>query len=446
MVFMLFFECNLRNMNDFIFEKRKKIPSSPGIYMFKDVNGKVLYIGKATHLKNRVASYFNGHDSRGERIVNMVAQSADISIQETRSVLEAVILEANLIKKYQPKYNVDLKDGKSFAYIVVTRELFPRFLIVRETDMRRAEALNTRQCLVERGVSVRSKLPKIARSYGPYTSKKQAEIVLKLLRKIFPFHSSAQKTEKGCLYFQIGLCPGPYSDGIDRVSYLKNIRNIEYVLKGKKVRLQSLLRREMERESKAERYEYAGKLRDALFALEHIRDVALLSAEPKTLSNERAELRIEGYDISNISGKFSVGSMVVFSAGVADKSEYRKFLIRTVSEINDVAMMREVLTRRFRHLEWTYPDILLLDGGRGHLNMAKKLFAELNMKKRICLVALAKGPTRKKVELIWDRTECRKKNSDIPESVFVAVRDEAHRFAISYHRKLRGKELTLQSV
>jgi excinuclease ABC subunit C len=425
-------------MHNLISEKRKSLPSSPGVYIFKDEDGTPLYIGKATNLKSRVASYFSGHDSRGERIANMISQSVDISIRKTQSVLEAVILESNLIKRYQPKYNVDLKDGKSFAHIVVTKERFPRFLIVRETDMQ-SFADET----VKQGMCGYSRSFHIARSYGPYTSKKQAETVLKLLRKIFPFHSSARKTENGCLYFHIGLCPGPYAGVISLLAYKKNIRNIEYVLRGKKTRLQSLLKREMEIASRLEEYERAGTLRDAVFALDHIRDVALLASAPKALANDRASVRIEGYDISNISGKFAVGSMVVFIGGIAEKKLYRKFSIQTVSGIDDVAMMREVLERRFRHTEWPFPDVLLLDGGKGHLNMAKRLLSNFRITEKVCLVALAKGPTRKKVELIWGTIECMKKNVDVPEAVFVSVRDEAHRFAVSYHRKLRRKGMSL---
>jgi len=395
------------------------LPSTPGVYLFLSAKKEILYIGKATNLKSRVRSYFSGHDSRGERIRKMVSQIDTIEIRQTESVLEAVILEANLIKKHHPKYNVDLKDDKSYSYFVITKEVFPRIIIERQTDLHKVA---------------------YKKIYGPYTSKKQMEIVLKILRKIFPFHSSKQKTEKGCLYYQIGLCPGPYEKAITKKEYLKNVRNIEYVLRGQKKRLLITLQKEMEEAAKDEQFENATDLRNKIHALQHIRDVALLTKDNGQIpdvSHKTRSIRIEGYDISNISGDYAVGSMVVFVGGKPDTSQYRKFKIQTVRGSNDVAMMKEVLTRRLQHAEWDFPDLILLDGGKGHLNMAVKLCKDL--KKHIPIAALAKGPTRKKLDLhiAEEYQQNLKITKDI--SLLEQVRDESHRFAISYHRKLRGK-------
>lgn len=394
----------------------KKFPTSSGVYLFKDEGGTILYIGKATNLRSRVSSYFTGRDSRGERIFRMVEQADDVTFRQTDSVLEALILEANLIRKHRPKYNVDLKDDKSFSYFIVTKEPFPRIVIDHQTNLPKYQA---------------------KRVYGPYVSRRHMEIVLKILRRIFPFHASVQKTEKGCLYSQIGLCPGPYAGAIDRKGYAKNILGIEYVLRGQKRRLVSSLKKQMETASKKEDFELAADLRSKVTALEHIRDIALLSREDGSEANVHKTTRIEGYDISNISGEYAVGSMVVFTDGKPDKSQYRKFKIRTVEGSNDVAMMREVLARRIAHSEWPFPDLILLDGGKGHLNAIRQLFHELNV--TVPLAGLAKGPTRKKLDLYVTN------RSQAPSAILAdiglleKVRDESHRFAIRYHRKVRSK-------
>lgn len=389
-------------------------PSAPGVYFFKGEKGQMLYIGRATNLKSRVRSYFSGHDSRGERIDSMVEQSQKIGFQKTESVLEAVVLEANLIKKNQPKYNVDLRDDKTFAYIVVTDETFPRFVTAHQTQLAKFKA---------------------KRIYGPYTSKSQAETVLKILRRIFPYHSSSQHTEKGCLYSQIGLCPGPYDNTIAKAQYQKNIRNIEYVLRGQRKRLIVTLKKEMEKAANAHNYEHAAQKRNQIFAIEHIRDSALLKKDEKP--TEKADTRIEGYDISNISGQYAVGSMVVFVGGKPVKSEYRKFKIRAVKGIDDVAMMREVLARRFRHSEWPQPSLAVLDGGKGHLNMAQHLIKKLGLD--VPLAAVAKGPTRKKVDVYVGKDPLPDPQLTGDKELLEQVREEAHRFAISYHRNLRKR-------
>ena len=176
--------------------KIKALPKSPGVYEFRDKQGKILYIGKATSLKDRVGSYFlkNAHLDR-PNIEPMVAQIADIKVHETDSVLEALILESNLIKKHQPKYNVMAKDDKSFGYFVVTKEKFPRVVILWKTELGKVPA---------------------KKIYGPYLSKYQMNVALKLIRRIFPFHSNKQQTEKGCLDFQIGKCPGPHAGEISQ--------------------------------------------------------------------------------------------------------------------------------------------------------------------------------------------------------------------------------------
>lgn len=421
----------------------KKLPINSGVYIFRDSRKTVLYVGKATNLRSRVNSYFTGKDSRGERIFRMVEQIETIETIETDTVLEAVILEANLIKKYLPKYNIDRKDDKSFSYFAVTKEDFPRVVIVRETDLESGYRL---QVTGDKGRE-KKHARRYARTYGPYTSKGHMETVLKILRKIFPFHSGGGQTEKGCLYRQIGLCSGPYDGGITKEEYRKNIRNIEYVLRGQKRRLLGTLEKEMQASAKREDFEWAQTLRDQVFALKHIRDIALLTRDldPKSHSSNSfvpsskfQVPRIEAYDISNISGEYAVASMVVFMNGEPKRSEYRKFKIKSVKGTNDIAMMREVLARRLRHDEWKKPDMIVLDGGKGHLNMAEKLWGMLAV--NIPLLAIAKGPTRKKVDLYSSKKFPPHPDLLKNKLLLEHLREEAHRFAIGYHRNLRGRK------
>jgi len=407
-------------------EKVNKLPEEPGVYIFKDKSGGIIYIGKATNLKNRVGSYFNGGTKTNRPIEAMIGRVENISFQQTDSVLEALILESNLIKKYQPKYNVKEKDDKSFSYIVLTEEEFPKFLILRKTDLK-------------------TKNYKLKTVFGPYTSKKQLEIALKILRKIFPYHNLPQKSEKGCLDFQIGLCSGPYAGGITKADYSKNIRGIQMILEGRKKSLVRKLEKKMQEYAKKHEFEKAAELRNKIFALKHIQDVALISSgdENSKFEIRNSKFRIEAYDISNISGQYATGSMVVFNNKEPDKSQYRKFKIKTVEGSNDVGMMAEVLFRRFKN-DWSKPDLILLDGGKGHLNMAEKVLKELNLK--IPMVAVAKGPTRKIPNfkfLISNQSPIPNELKYILENknLIGRISNEAHRFAIGYHKKLRKKGL-----
>ena len=433
-----------------IIEKVRNFPQAPGVYVFRGAKKEILYIGKATNLRSRVQSYFRGTDSRGERIVSMVSRATDVEFRQTDSVLEALILESNLIKNHQPKYNIMEKDDKSFAYFVITKEEFPRILIVRKTDLNvEHETHNAKR---EMRNAKNKKAPRstfhVARTFGPYVSKYQMEIALKIIRRIFPFHSNKAKTEKGCLDFQLGRCPGPYAGAISKEDYKKNIRGIRMILEGKKKRLVTTLEKEMEEAAKKNEFEKAAELRNKIFALNHIRDIALMGREfesefsdLKPSDYNLKPIRIEAYDISNISGKQAVGSMVVFSGKNPDKSQYRKFKIKSVEGPDDVAMMREVLARRIGN-DWPKPELVLLDGGQGHLNMAKDLFGILGFD--VPLVAVAKGPTRKNQELRIMNYE--KLGSEIrtmlkDENFLKHIMDEAHRFAIGYHRKLRRKDM-----
>ena len=465
-------------------KKIKNLPQAPGVYFFRGKEGAILYIGKATNLQSRVSSYFRGSETRGH-IEAMMPNVLDLDFKQTDSVLEALILESNLIKKHQPKYNVQLKDDKSFAYFVITKEEFPRVLIVRKTDldgpMRNYEKnanLRNKKNQNNNSKLIRNSKFEIQNSkvFGPYTSKAQMQIALKIIRKIFPFHSLQQQSEKGCLDFQLGLCPGPYANAISKIEYKKNILGIRMILEGKKKGLIGKMEKEMKLASKKEEFEKAGELRNKIFALNHIRDIALLTRDEENFkfqisnfeSNQNDKIskinsleiqskfkiqnsklfRIEAYDISNISGQNAVGSMVVFENGKPSKSQYRKFKIKTVIGSDDVGMMQEVLLRRFKN-DWPMPELVLLDGGAGHLNMAKKLLHE-ELGLAVNIAAVAKGPTRKKLDIrtafTHDASNLEAQNDKLMIDNFLrdnllmkSVMDEAHRFAVTFHRKLRAK-------
>lgn len=394
--------------------KNNTLPDSPGVYFMKDAQGRLLYVGKAGSLKRRVSSYFlRPHDSR---IQKMVSEIRAIDYEETDTALEALILESRLIKKHQPPFNVKEKDGKSFLYVEITKDKFPRVILVRGKDL----ALSG------------------AEGFGPFTSASSIREALRIIRKIFPWSiHSAEKIgtyKRPCFDYEVGLCPGTCIGVVSRTEYLKNIRNIKLFFDGKKRQIMRELEKEMKQAAKNLEFENAEKLKRQIFALQHIRDVALISDSEINLEagsyKLKAPYRIEGYDISNISGTSAVGSMVVFENGVPNKSEYRKFKIRTFDASNDAGMMREVLRRRF-HNSWPLPQVILIDGGAPQVNVAHKVLAEFSL--QIPIVGIAKGPERKKNEFI----------GTIPAGVtpitLIRVRDEAHRFAISYHKQVRKR-------
>ncbi len=409
-----------------ILDKIKKLPKVSGIYLFKNSKNKVIYVGKATSLRNRVGQYFSGQEekSRGVRMKNLVKSTADVEIIETDSVLEALILEAEYIKRYNPKFNIDGKDDKSYSYFVITKEEFPRVLIFRKTDFLK-KANNKKEI-------------KQGKKFGPYTSTENMRVALKIIRKIFPFHNRNQKTEKGCLSYQIGLCPGPYDNNISRQDYKKNIRNISLFLTGHKKQLLKKLEKEMKDYAKVQEFEKANLIKKQIYSLTHINDIALIKKEDSLkISNNR----VECYDISHISGEYMVASMVVSINGRLDTSRYRKFKIKYISGIDDVGAMREVLARRFNHLnDWGEPDAIVLDGGQGHLNMAEKLMNDFGLSHTaIGLLAVAKGPTRKKVDIYESKIFPVKFSIKTDLKLLERLREEAHRFAITYHRSLRDK-------
>lgn len=392
----------------------------------KDAGGKIIYIGKAVNLKRRVSSYFNRpHDYRIQKLVSEIEK---IDYRQTDSALEALILESALIKKHQPQYNIKEKDDKSFLYVEITREKFPRVLLVRGKDLKAISPASPAG-----GYKLRS-------IYGPFVSSSQLREALKIIRKIFPYSTHPAdkigKFSRPCFEYEIGLCPGTCIAAIGSADYVKNIHNIRLVFQGKKGRILSSLKKEMKAASKSLNFEKADKIKRQIFGLEHVRDVSLISKdfifEPLSAKSYKLtdKHRIEGFDLSNISGTSAVGSMVVFTNGEPDKKEYRKFRIRSVIGANDIAMMEEILRRRFEN-KWQKPDLVLVDGGIGQVNVAESILKEYELD--IPVVGLAKGPERKRNDLVG------KLPAGYDLATLIKVRDEAHRFAIGYHKKVRAK-------
>lgn len=409
-----------------------ELPAGSGVYYFRDAAGVVLYVGKATSLRARVRQYFSGQEerSRGARMRRLVAETATVVVQETPSALEALILEANEIRRYQPRYNVEQKDDKSFSYFLITRETFPRIVIVRGSDI----------------ATLSAKGPAMARGelFGPYTSRTQMLTALRILRKIFPFHSRAEDSEARCLDYQIGLCPGPYDGAIDAAAYKRNICGIRMMLAGKRTRLVASLTRAMERAAREERFEDAARARDQVTALTHIRDVALMTDGFDGQRTGATIGRVECFDMSHLQGSGAVGGMVVFERGMPERNAFRRFRVKHADPDNDLATMREVLARRVMHTDWPVPDAIVLDGGAVHLAMAEELWKALGV--TIPLLAVAKGPTRRKVDVFPSRRYTPSAVLTGDRVLLEALREAAHDYAIRYHRHRRDTELLTGQV
>ena len=405
-----------------------ELPPTPGVYFMKDAKGKILYIGKATSLKSRVGSYFIR--PADQRIAKMVSLIAAIDYEETPTAVEALILESSLIKKKQPPYNILSKDDKSFVYLAFTKEDYPTPVLIRAHELGRMSTRN------------------FSKVFGPFRGSATVRAALDALRKSFPWTTCKPGRKRPCFYRHLGMCPGVCTGDISAKEYGEIIRQLMQFFEGKRATVVKEMQKDMEKASKEERYEYAKELRDRLYALAHIRDIAVLKKEDAELDTFINIFgRIEGYDISNTSGQDPVGSMVVFKDGEPSKRSYRKFIIKDVKGPNDVAMMKEMLTRRFaRSMEnkdsktrpWPLPDLILIDGGVGQINAAKQAMRKYKLK--IPIVGIAKGPDRKRDELIYDRGDYELgRLVKAFKSTLQHVRDEAHRFAVSFHRKRRGK-------
>ncbi len=403
--------------------KKLNLPDNPGVYFWKK-GSEILYIGKATSLRDRVRSYFTSDliHTRGPGILDMVTIAKTVTYQETDTVLEALILEANLIKKFQPKYNVKEKDNKSFAYVIITDEPFPRMGTIRGRTLAVQKQLN--------------QIPvKIKNTFGPFPSHSQLLAGLQILRRLFPYRDlKSINPAHDRFYQQLQLSPEHTTDQA-RTAYAETIKYITQFLKGNKKGIINDMKKRMNNHAKVLEFEEAEILKRKIFALEHINDVSLIKRDfYNDIPSE--SFRIESYDIAHMSGKNKVGVMVSIENGVADKSSYRKFKIRTIAEgaIHDLESTGEVLRRRFSHPEWSFPHIVAIDGGQMHYNYADRVLREIGIRNQIKLVAVVKDARHRPKAIIGDEEVIKKYKKDI-----LLANSESHRFAINYHKDLRGK-------
>ncbi len=413
------------------FITQDQIPHKPGVYQFKNSQDTVIYVGKAIDLHSRVRSYFSGIHL--PRTIAMVKEITALETIIVESELEALILEANLIKKCLPLYNIKLTDDKDYLYIGITKEDYPRIITARRSELKNLKAY-----------------------FGPFPSSSTVRSTLKRLRKIFPWCQSPPKEMnlklKPCFYYHLKLCPGACIGEISHDDYLKIIKRFSKFMDGKKDELISELTQEMNLLAKNLEFEKAQSLKKTLdgigYLLQSNRSQIYLE-NPNFLSDQTSNaladlqrnlqlavlpVRIECFDISNLSGENASGSMVVLTHGEVDKSQYRKFKIKISGKPNDVGMHQEMMLRRIKHLEWPLPDLMIIDGGRGQVRAIKEILDTKSL--TIPVFGLAK-----RLEWLYTPQE---KIIKLPKSspsirLLQKIRDEAHRFALAYHRKLRSR-------
>jgi len=403
--------------------KNHDLPDTPGVYFFLDAKKRILYIGKATSLRSRVRSYFANDikDKRSELIENMVAEAVSVEVTTTESVLEALILETNLIRTHKPRYNTRSKDDKSYNHLVITNEAWPRVLVVRGRDL--TEKFTEKE---------------IKYHFGPFPSWGLLREALKIVRRLFQYYDTKEpvgsensRLSRGKIDFnrQIGL----YPNHTDKAGYDRTIRHLKLFFEGKKRQIIKELTKDMMALAKLQKFEEAGKIKRQIFALEHIQDIALIKVERATPRSGQT-LRIEAYDIAHMDGKDMVGVMTVIEGSEPQKDQYRKFKITTLKDANDPAALKEVLTRRLLHPEWPFPNIIVVDG-----NDIQKRTAELLLSEHalfIPVVAVVKDERHKASRIIGPESLITPHKLEI-----LHANAEAHRFAIAYFRNRQRQHL-----
>lgn len=418
--------------------EKYNLPDNPGVYFFM-LGEEILYIGKATSLKSRVRSYFDNDilHTRGLHIANMVTLADSIKFITTRSVLEALLLETELIKKHLPKYNTISKDDKSYFVLVITEENFPRVVLARGRDIDKENNLLLKSKFLG---SFKKELVKVRKTFGPYPNGQYAKESLKLIRRIFPFRDKCEVFEgklnsknlwkkKPCFSYQIGLCPGTCAGVCDKRKYARIIERLITFLEGNGEKVRQDLEEDMKKFSKELKFEEAQKVKETLFALEHIRDAHLISRDVR---EEDKGIRIEAYDIAHLSGSERVGVMTVVLGGVVAKHEYKKFKILT-DKNDDLGGLKELFERRVKHLDWGIPDVVVVDGDERHSKIVETILSE-NSLTTVQVIALTKNKQHKAEKLTGDREIIQKFQKEI-----VLANFEAHRFALTYHKTLRKK-------
>ncbi|MGM0482292.1 MAG: GIY-YIG nuclease family protein [Patescibacteria group bacterium] len=423
-------------MKDDLELKVNGLPRKPGVYFFKDDSGNILYIGKAVSLRDRVKSYFkdNLEESRSPWIARMLDEVADVDVKETDSALEALILEAKLIKENQPSFNSREKDDKSFNYVIITKDRFPVVYVARERD------LEKRRKEIEK-----------EEVFGPFPQGAILKDALRIIRKIFPFRDEKctpaelqnRNSLKPCFNRQIGLCPGVCIGEMSATEYKKRIKNIKMFFQGRKKEVIKRLEKERDRFSENREFEKAGEVQKKIYALKHIRDVSLLSGpdferplhkdvSTDPLKKKPLRFRIEGYDIAHTFGYFTVGVFSVVEEGKPKKKDYRRFRLKKDPGMDDIKALKEVLSRRMDHEEWPFPDLVVVDGGVAQEGAVKEVLKYKDVD--IPVIAVSKDRNHRPHRYYGDRELL-----DLHKKEIVLANMEAHRFAISYHRLLREK-------
>lgn len=425
-----------------------QLPQLPGVYQYFDSTGKILYVGKAKNLKHRVSSYFqkkNNHDEKTRQLVSLISS---IEIIKVESEFEALNLEARLINQYKPHYNIILKDDKHYLYIKITDEEYPQITVSRRED-------NKKDIF-----------------FGPYPSSTTVKVMLRYLRHIFPFCSQKRPVKKPCFYTHLKLCnpcPGELKNKSEeekevlKRKYRLNIRRLKDLLSGKTQTLQKELSGQMHEEAKKEDFESAASIRDTLSQIDYlvthfdrsqdyIENPNLARDTWKDQQSKLTEVlspyfdrlkeihRIECFDVSNISGKLSVGAMVTFIDGEPAKNFYRKFRLKTTGKPDDFAMHAEMMERRLHHIEdWPFPEVFVIDGGKPQLIAILKIFKTMGISTPV--IGLAKEEEEIVVSNNDNFEKIRLPRNSQALRLIQRLRDESHRFAHSYHEKLRMKSL-----
>jgi excinuclease ABC subunit C len=425
-------------------EKVKSFPVAPGIYLMKDAAGKVIYIGKAKSLRHRAASYFLKGAAEEHRTAELVKHIADIDCIPTDSEVDAMLMEARLVKDTQPMFNTDLKDDKSFPYLQIrVREEFPRVEFTRSPR--------------RKGV----------RLYGPFTSARGLRMAMQVMQRLFQFRTcqldirsdeARWRWFRPCLLYNIRQCTAPCNFRVTRDDYRKQIRKLLMVLEGKKDKLIRAMEKQMKAAAAEKKYELAARLRDEIAALRKLemrgevdKDMQphVFQIDPKKGMRGLAKIlgftklprTIEGVDIAHLGGEDTVASLVSFIDGLPFKPGYRRFKIRSVEGVDDFASVREVVARRFRRLhdeDAAFPDILMIDGGKGQLNAALQAFQLLGIEPPT-LISLAKQ--EEEIFRPGESEPIRLSRHSAALRLLQYVRDEAHRFAQHYHHLLRRKKM-----
>ncbi|KJJ83630.1 excinuclease ABC subunit C [Candidatus Omnitrophus magneticus] len=414
-------------MNKSLFEKIKNLPESPGVYIFLNSKGDTIYVGKAKVLKRRVSSYFQASRARDSRLELLISEIDDIKFITATSEVEAFIYEAGLIKDYKPRFNIELKDDKSYPFLSLTiNEKYPRLIITR--DRKNDGTLY----------------------FGPYTDVKLLRSAISFMKKIFPLRTCVSLKKKVCLEYHIGLCSGPCENKISKIDYDVIVSQLRKFLEGKKNDLINLLENEMRDFSKQKEYEKALAVKKRIEILTIVSGARNYTSGPVSgeleelkavLDMSNLPLRIECFDISNIQGARAVGSMVKFIDAKPCKKEYRLFKIKTVKTVDDYSMMREVVHRRYSRLlreNALLPSLILIDGGKGHLAVVKDELDSMGIKD-IPLASIAKEFNH--IYVPYKPAPIRISRGSLALLLIQRIRDEAHRFAVTYHRKLRNKKV-----